>query len=279
MNPAASRPTLGVIIRFKNSARTLPDVLAALRRQTVQPDLIVGVDNQSTDHSVALMKSAGAQVFNWTEPYKHPRVLNFAVRHCPTDLVLILSSHTVLNSPDAISQLVGTMSDPQTACASARWDDDPFYSDAITWSELKSKGLKFGSIYSNSMGIFRRRLWESVPFDESVPTMEDSAWTLEQLKRGHTCQRLKFDFSYQRSGNARYFIFAVVTFHLAHQHHLKVCWLGPKATCCMLGKHLLRWALHPTKASDELAGIQTHKGRLAAWLFWPLAYKIFKNDR
>lgn len=58
-----------------------------------------------------------------------------------------------LEDDDAIERMVGALDDPRGACVSAKWDDDPFHSDAVTWDELKAKGLKFGSIYSNSMGM------------------------------------------------------------------------------------------------------------------------------
>ncbi len=247
MKPASAtilskRPTLGVVIRFQNSAATLPGVLEALRRQTVQPDRIIGVNKQSTDTSPALLRAAGAELIEWPHAYNHPRVLNFALRHCPTDLVLVLSSHTVLQSPEALQQLVAAMANPRTACASGKWDHDAFYSDAIDWPELQAKGLKFGSIYSNSMGIIRRSLWEQIPFDESQPTMEDSAWALEQVKRGATCRRLDFAFDYQRSGRTRDFIFAVITFRLAARHGLRVTWLSVTATLRELFGTLIRWA-------------------------------------
>ena len=262
----AARPTLGVVIRFKNSAATLPGVLDALRRQTVQPDLIIGVNNQSTDTSPALLRAAGAEIIEWTQAYNHPRVLNFALSHCPTDLVLVLSSHTVLQSPDAIAQLVAAMADPRTACASGKWDNDPFYSDAIDWQELQQKGLKFGSIYSNSMGILRRSLWEKIPFDETQPTMEDGAWAVEQVKRGFICRRLNFAFDYQRSGRTRGFIFAVITFRLAARHGLCVTWLGVSATLRELCRALARRGAGPTQTqSDEAARLWQ---RLAAWSTW-----------
>ena len=198
------RPTLGVVIRFKNSAATLPGVLAAICRQTVQPDLIIAVNNQKPN-SPALLREAGAMIVDWTLPYHHSRVLNFAFRECPTDLVIVLSSHTVFESTDAIAQLLGSMADPRTACASGKWDADPFYSDVLDWAELQRKGLKFGSIYSNSMGIVRRSLWQAQPFDESLVTMEmvPGGGTVE---RGRLCRRLNFPFSYQRGGKPRDFI-------------------------------------------------------------------------
>lgn len=221
-----SSPTIGVLIRFANSEATLPQVLAALKRQTVQPHLILGVASHSTDHSRTLMHDAGADVIEWTERYEHSSVLNFGLRHLTTDLVLVLSSHTVLESPDTIERMAACFAEDRTACVSLKWDDDPYYSDAVTWSELQAKGLRFGSIYSNSMGMIRRSLWEQLPFDKSLLTAEDFAWSIEQLKRGHTCRRFALPFSYQRSGTNRDREFARIVFHFARQHGLRVAWLG-----------------------------------------------------
>jgi len=238
---------LAVLIRFKNSAATLPAVLAALRAQTIQPGLILAIDSGSTDGSAGILAAAGARIIRWTAPYHHAKVLNFGLAHCPAELVVVLSSHTVLESPDAIEQLVAAMSDPRTACASAKWDADPFYSDAVGWTELQTKGLKFCSVYSNSMGILRRALWHAVPFDERLVTMEDYAWALEQLRRGNVCRRLAFRFSYQRSNTRRDYAFAAITFHLARRHRLGVAWMGAKATLSALCKQLA-----PTRRSADV---------------------------
>jgi glycosyltransferase involved in cell wall biosynthesis len=222
--------TLGILIRFANSATTLPDVLAALQGQTLQPDVILGVDSGSSDGSDKLIRNAGGQVIYWSQRYEHSKVLNFGVKHLQTDLVLALSSHTVLEDPETLSRMVEAMRDPRTACVSLKWDQDPFYSDAIDWHELSAKGLKFGSIYSNSMGMLRRSLWERQPFDESLDSSEDYAWAIHQLDLGHICRRLALPFRYRRSGHNRDFEFAQIVFRLAQKHCLKVTWLGLRAT-------------------------------------------------
>lgn len=253
--------SLGVIIRFSDSSATLPAVLAALKQQTLQPDILLGVNSGGTDRSPDLIRAAGGTVADWTQPYAHAAVLNFGIRLLHTDLVLVLSSHTVLESPDTLAQMVAAMQDPAVACASAKWDDDPFYSDTVTWDELKAKGLRFGAIYSNSMGMIRRALWERFPFDESLPTSEDYEWAVRALSEGYSCRRLAFDFSYQRSGTSRDREFASVVFHIARRHRLRVTWLGVIGSI----KLILRQSISPTLPAARKEDLAPVRARLRAW--------------
>ena len=99
-----------------------------------------------------MLAEAGARVVRWPAPYHHSRVLDFGLACCPAERVLVRRSHTVLESRDALAKLDAALDSCRVACASSPWDDDPFYSEAITWEELRSKGLKLGSIHSNSFG-------------------------------------------------------------------------------------------------------------------------------
>ncbi len=265
MKTDTSRPKLGCVIRFKNSSRTLPQVLASFARQTVQPDVLIGVDNGSTDDSVSIFQKAGGEVVSWTQPYHHSKVLNFGVEHCVADLVLVLSSHTILDEPDVIERMLATMSDPQAACVSAKWDNDTVLSDHISWEELSASGLRLGSIYSNSMGMIRRRLWEEVRFDEAIPTAEDYMWAIEQIKRGYLCKRINFQFSYLRQGNNRSYEFTHTIFQIAKRHGLKVLWMGPKGTVRILATSAKDWLFQPKKRTQQAHELQDHWGKLHAW--------------
>jgi len=259
--------TLGALIRFKNSAATLPAVLAALKAQTRLPDIILGIDSGSTDGSPALLEAAGGRIIRWSAPYHHSKVLNFGLAQCPAERVLVLSSHTVLESRDALAKLDAALNDPRVACASSPWDDDPFYSDAITWEELRAKGLKLGSFYSNSFGLLRRRLWEDAPFDESLPTMEDYDWAIKQVRRGFVCRRVRFDFNYQRQANTRDFIFTACAFRLAARHRLRVRWLGRKSSAVELVRLTIALCSRQSSPTDRTAW-EMHRARLLASLFW-----------
>lgn len=239
MNPLPEKPTIGVLIRFSNSDSTLPTVLQSLRSQTVAPDAIVGVASASADRSREILIRGGARVIEWTGPYHHSRVLNHGLRNLRTDLVLVLSSHTVLESPRVIESLVACFDDPAVSCASPKWDRDPFYSDDVDWSELVRKGMRFGSIYTNSIGMIRRSRWQETPFDESLNTSEDYAWAIERLRRGDRCRRLDLPFSHLRKGPSRDREFADFVFALAKRYRLPVTWLGPKGSIALFLKALL----------------------------------------
>lgn len=246
---------VAVIIRFKNSAATLPGVLTALAAQTLKPAQIIGVDTGSTDGSDTLILKAGGTVVRWEEAYHHARCLNFGISQCREEAVLILSSHTVLHDPTTLASMLDALKLQGTACVSGKWKLRDDWSDAITWPELERTGLRFCSIYSNSFGMIRRALWEECKFDESIVTMEDYAWALEQVRAGHTCRRLEFRFSYQRSAHNRDYTFAAVTFHLARRHGLRVGWLGRKATVAAIARGILR---------RGKVSLKTHIGRLKA---------------
>jgi Glycosyl transferase family 2 len=243
--------TLAVLIRFKNSAATLPGVLAALRAQTTQPTELIGVDSGSTDGSDALIREAGGSTEKWAQPYHHSRCLNFGMSRCNADAVLILSSHTVLHDATTLATMLAALAQPGTACVSGKWTPSDDWSDAITWDELQRTGLRFCSIYSNSFGMIRRELWQQRAFDETIVTMEDYAWALDQVRAGHTCRRVAFPFSYQRSAHNRDFTFAAVTFHLARRHSLRVGWLGRKSTLLAILRR-------------DGVPLKTHLGRLRA---------------
>jgi len=257
----SSRPTIGVLIRFANSAGTLPQVLEALRSQTLPPDEILGVASASSDRSRQILAAAGARVIEWTVPYHHSRVLNHGLRHLRTDLVLVLSSHTVLGSPTVLAELAAAFTDPRVCAASVKWDDDPYYTDAVTWEELQVKGLRFGSIYTNSLGMIRRASWEETPFEESITTSEDYAWAIDRLQRGEVCRRLALPFSHLRHGAPRHREFADIVFHFSKRHRLPVTWLGPRASISFLARAL--WNRSPVSewrpALDRLLAWMSHQ--------------------
>ncbi len=192
--------TLGVVMRFRNSAATLPRVLDALAAQTRQPDVIVGLDNASTDESRAILERCGARIINWTQPYHTSRVLNCGLAACTTDLVVVLSSHSVLTETDTFARYEAAFDNPLMAAVSHRFSGVSRYCDEIDLAQVRRHGIGRGSIYSNSVGCLRRRFWEEMPFDERLGfTAEDYDWALTQLEHGRLVKLLTFAHEHNRA--------------------------------------------------------------------------------
>lgn len=253
------------LIRYKDSAKTLPDVLTGLKKQRQPVDCILAVDTGSRDGSTRILEDAGAQIVRWEEPYHHSKVLNFGLSRCATPYVLLLSSHTVMNEDSTVKRLYQSLDDPDVAACSICWDDDTYYSNAIDQAEITEKGVKFGSIYTNSLGLIRRARWVDYPFEESINGVEDYEWALHQIQAGHSVTRIKADISYQRSAHNRVFRATARVFYIANRHGLAVKWFGRKATTVELLRHLVG------KLQGEPEAVETfdhHARRLGGSLFW-----------
>ena len=260
---------IGVLIRFHNSIETLPYVFEGLQRQTRSPDLILGVNNASTDGSSDFFKSQGGVVIDWPHAYHHSKTLNAGMKAIEADLVMPLSSHTVLEDVDVIEKLEKAFEDPRIVCASPVWEPDMFYSRLVDWEELQEKGIIMGSIYSNSCGMLRKSAWSENPFDERFDHgLEDFVFAIERLRKGEKVARLSYNFRYLRQGRVRFYECTSYAFAIANHHGLKMNWLGLKGTLRGYLTHGLNYLLGIGSREVEYAKWSNHEQRLRAWLTW-----------
>lgn len=253
------------LIRYKNSAQTLPSVLSAIQRQRHPVDCIVAVDTGSEDNSSSLLSDAGAQIVHWKGAYHHSKVLNYGFAHCDTPYVLCLSSHTIMEDETTVERLLHSMKEPSVVASSICWDDDTYYSNDIDQSEIAEKGVKFGSIYTNSLGLIRRAQWSEYHFDESINGMEDYDWALHQLAAGYSVARISVAISYLRNAHNRDFQYTALAFLLANRYGLKVRWLGRRHSFSGAVRQL------PGKLSGNSEAVDVfnlHVRRLGSSLFW-----------
>ena len=261
-------PTLGVVMRFRDSAGTLPVVLDALFAQTRKPDLLVGVDNDSRDGSRALLAARGAVFVDWHRPYHVSRVLNAGIAACPTDLVLVLSSHTCLPQRDTVARYEAALADPVVAAASHWSPASRRFGDRVTWAEIRAKGMTRGSIYSNSSGCLRRAFWQDSPFDERIDwCAEDYDWILRQLRRGRACRLLAVERGYLRPRTPPFIHLrtARMVHAIARRHGLRTAF----GDVGELARSLL-WA---AKTAGVSRRARTHLAAQVGWLWGRLTWR------
>ncbi len=192
--------TFGLVMRVRNAAGSLPQVLAAVAAQHRQADRFIAIDNGSTDVSRDLVQRAGADLLTWDRPYHPPAVLNHAIGQCPTDLVMLLSAHTVLDDPTAFSRIEAAFAeDPALAGVCHREPEHAIYGDRLDLAMLRERGLTWFSPWSASSGALRRASWEAAPFDDRFHRTEDCAWILDQLAAGRAARLLDLGRRYLRA--------------------------------------------------------------------------------
>lgn len=181
--------SISVVIRNRNEGENLRQVLARIRQQHTQPQAIVVVDNDSQDHSRAYAQEFGASIVHLPErEFSYGRATNLGFEHCSTDLVLMLSSHSLPVGRHFIDEVCEPFADPRVAAVRI-----PI---AANTAELRRLGtyppldqsssaeevFRRGPVASGS--VILRAAWLQHRFDESIQAAEDKEWALRVLRSG-----------------------------------------------------------------------------------------------
>jgi rhamnosyltransferase len=181
-------PRASVIVRTKDSARTLGRALSLLRAQTVPAEIIV-VDSGSTDDTLAMAHGEADQVIEIrAEEFTFGRALNVGAAAARAPIHFALSSHAV--PPDELwierslakyerADVAGTCGAPTQPGSSA-----PLTTTVYQSLELATEHPYWG--FSNTASSWRAEVWERMPFDEALVSCEDKEWAFRVLAAGWT---------------------------------------------------------------------------------------------
>lgn len=184
-----SSEPISLVIRTRNSAATLGEVLRAL--DLAEGDEIVLVDSGSTDATVEIARAHGARIVPITaDAFTYGHALNVGFQAARHPWVLSLSSHTVPAQAGflaayrraigrfppsvsaAVGPILGEFGAPLPAGLTLYAGDD------------LAEGFGFGA--GNPNALYRRAAWERHPFDPRSPGGEDLQWYVEALRAGET---------------------------------------------------------------------------------------------
>jgi glycosyltransferase involved in cell wall biosynthesis len=170
-----------VLIRTKNSSKTLRLVIESIKEQTISPLKILAVDSGSTDATISILGEMGVERLDYPSSvafnYSHSLNVGFAALTSP--LILCLSSHTVLHSRNTAEELVNAVTGRSDSLAgyavvypsSCAKPDGPLH--------VREIGLEQFDGYNglwNTCSLVRRSAWQAHPFPLDVWTAEDQAW-------------------------------------------------------------------------------------------------------
>jgi len=174
------------VVRNRNQAKDLKRLVRALELQTCRPGLVL-VDNDSSDDSVALARQYGARIVTISRAdFSFGRAINIGVEAAPAEFIVLLSSHSLPLTATFIEDCLRSFSDPNVAAAKClrlesceRWIDPRIIRGPVTWD------IKLSTLPENNGCIFRKSVWQRLPFDESVEAAEDKLWSYQILNAGY----------------------------------------------------------------------------------------------
>lgn len=181
---------ISILIRNKNESKALDKTLKSIYAQCFTiPFEIVIIDDDSSDNSIEVANRYGCKVVSLDKPFTYGYAINFGVKHCQYDIVLLLSSHNILISNDFSKKLVEYFSDPKVAgvrctpIANVKQVEkslDGFitidkdnYSHSIDWQNL---------LIANCSAI-RKKVAIAIPFNEEIRSNEEKLWCLDVMQK------------------------------------------------------------------------------------------------
>ena len=182
---------ISVVIRAKNEASWLRRCLTALSLQSVRPEEVVIVDNQSWDSTQSVAKESGCQVINIDDAeFTHGRALNRGISTCSGDLVALLSAHCIPVNDRWLERLVANFADPVVAGVYGRQEplpDSHDFDKRDLWTTfgVERRIQRRDPFFHNANATIRRSVWEKHPFNEALFGLEDRVWAQEVLAAKH----------------------------------------------------------------------------------------------
>lgn len=185
---SSSPPRASVIVRTKDSARTLGRALSLLRAQTVPAEILI-VDSGSSDDTLAIARAEADRVIEIPAvSFTFGHALNIGAAAARAPIHFALSSHAI--PPDTLwierslakydrADVAGTSGAPTLPGTS-----DPLTTTVYQDLELATQHPYWG--FSNTASSWRADVWEQFPFDEALPSCEDKEWAFRVLRAGWT---------------------------------------------------------------------------------------------
>jgi rhamnosyltransferase len=193
-----SQVDLSVVIRARNQAKSLRQVLEALQAQrcSFRWETII-VDHESEDETVELCTQYNARIVPIRdEEFTHGRSLNLGISEARGALVLICSAHSVPVGSHFLESIVTPFTDPRVAAVRCiAIIDNQQLGEWYTARDLQygspeeQKAAEAGTGWirnypSATCCAIRRSVWEQIPYDEHLEFMTDKLWASQVLSKG-----------------------------------------------------------------------------------------------
>jgi rhamnosyltransferase len=190
---AATRTTVGVVIRTLNESELIGQCFDALHSQSGSFDLdIVVVDSGSTDGTVEIAREHGGRIIELPPvEFDYSKALNVGIDAVRGGIVVSLSAHAIPVDDTWLDTVVAAFDAADVAGVSTRqvpWPDAPWQEVHRVRSMFRRERTVYGPgngadvFFSNAASAFRRDVWSDHPF--TLPAVEDVDWARRVVAAG-----------------------------------------------------------------------------------------------
>lgn len=182
---------VSLVVRALNEREHIGKLLVAAASQTRPPDEIILVDSGSTDGTVDIARSHGAQVVHIApEEFSFGGSLNLGCKHASGDILLFASAHVYPMDDRWIERLLGPFADDDVALAygGQTGDERTQFSEFRVlnrWFPPESDPQQTHPFCNNANCAIRRLVWEELPYNEELTGLEDLDWANRARILGH----------------------------------------------------------------------------------------------
>jgi rhamnosyltransferase len=184
---------ISVVVRTKNEERWIGSCLRALELQDWDEDdfEIIVVDNESTDATVDIAKGFRCRIVTISdEAFTFGRAINVGIREARGGFIAILSGHCIPINDKWMEHLALPFTDPAVAGVYGRQEPLPDTSDfdrRDLWTTfgIERRVQTKDYLFHNANCMIRRATWDTLPFDEEIPGVEDRHWARHVLEWGY----------------------------------------------------------------------------------------------
>lgn len=182
---------ISVIIRSKNEERWIRRCLTAVSLQDYDGIEIIVVDNGSRDKTIDIAREFRCKVLSIGDrEFSFGRALNMGIREASGEYVAVLSAHCVPLNNKWLARMVMDFTDDSIAAVYGRQEplpDSDVFDKRDLWTVfgLEAKVQTKDFFFHNANSMIRRKLWESIPFDEELTGVEDRDWAKKVIERGY----------------------------------------------------------------------------------------------
>ena len=176
-------PETTILIRAYNEERWLPEVLAAIHRQSYRDFEILLVDSGSVDRTREIVAANGGRVVRLrADDFTFGHSLNVGIQEARGSFIAILSAHAIPSSDHWLERLIAPLRESATAMVFGGQRGHPLskFSEARDFKRVfpdKPQLMDDDHVFvNNANSAIRRDLWEKHQFDEGLPGLEDAEW-------------------------------------------------------------------------------------------------------